>query len=589
MSLIHVNYRWLMVLFALAYGMFILSLDVGNGFSSLTPYHRYQAMALLQRHFYLASSIDAVRPGLAWYNGHVQQVWGLGVAFWLLPFQVVWQLLGGHIFPDRLALGAAFALLAFYTGDTGLKIGSQGHRAMALGLIWLILLCPPLWTLARVSQSVFEQTVLYAILVSLGILVSLVRVAWIGSTLDYLLCCTLSTLAIWVRPTHGIYGLSAILIGSLILLLRQHAVKKVILGCIIFFVGLALLGLTNEVRFGSPQEFGHRLTVSSNSMVYLTRFENPFLASGPSAAEELIGMLFFDSNVRGANAYAEDLFPGQTQITRWRRLDLTTFDPIYGILCLAAAGGGSYWLIWRQKGKIIIISKQPVEILIGALFLWSSLSGIILGVFYLYFPIMASRYLMDFAPAIIGLIAAGWVMIPSRFGKFLWPLLGIWLLYEIVAAQVPAPTLPGYARQETDLPPPKSPLKIFGGIYTLDHHPADTGIDWNGHGWEPQNGFADDLVTLVVDKPEYIELLVDNRRGSNGEKARKDVYQAMIDGVLLPLRKVAPADNGWTVVFEIPPDLRKKLNDEVLFLCFSRGYDKGDRDSERILYSVRWR
>src|ERR1700733_13146875 len=161
-----IRYRCLLVLLAFIYGVAMLWLDEGSWTRlwSADPYHRYQGISLLNGHFSLADSIDAMQPGLAWHNGHIQQVWGLGVAFWLMPFQAIWRLLGGQVFPDRVALGLAFALLAFYAISTGLRIAKNGDPWMGLGLMWLIILCPPLWTLARVSQSVFEQTVLYAIL-----------------------------------------------------------------------------------------------------------------------------------------------------------------------------------------------------------------------------------------------------------------------------------------------------------------------------------------------------------------------------------------------------------------------------------------
>lgn len=585
---------WLLTFFAIAYGVVVLVLD-GTPLTQLysaSPYHRYQAEALLEGHLYLANSINAIQSGLVWHNGQVQHVWGLGVGFWLLPFQAVWRLLGGQMFPDRVALGVAFALLAFYAGRTGLNIIKQGYRLTGLGFIWLILLCPPLWTLARASESVFEQTVLYAVLVSLGIIVSVVQITWFGSRTDYLLCCALSAFSAWVRPTHAIYGVSAVLICSLIFLFRERALKVVVQGSFGFLAGLALLGMTNWMRFGSPVEFGHRLTVSSDSMIYMTRFGNPFKAANPLVAtKELTGLLFLNSNVRDANAYSEGLFPGQAPVIRWRRLYLTSFDPSYAVLGLAAVGGMIFWFVRHQREKKLLSWQQPENTLIVALFLWSSISVLGLSLFYLHFPVIASRYLLDFAPGLSGFAVLLWILISARWSRYLWPLLAMWLVYEIVTAEVPVQTQRLGTRSHTELALPEKKivsLEQFRGVYTLSHHPADTGIAWNGHGWESENGFADDIVVLTVDKPQYVELRVSERRAVNGEPARKDVYRAMIDGVLLPLRNVVRGD-GLRVTFDIPSDLQTRLNNEVLFLCFSGGYDTQDRDSERILYSVRWK
>jgi hypothetical protein len=241
----------------------------------------------------------------------------------------------------------------------------------------------------------------------------------------------------------------------------------------------------------------------------------------------------------------------------------------------------------RWKG----LGQQPDTLLGLALFSWSGLALGGLGLFYLNFPIIESRYLLDFTPAFTGLIVCVWVMIPQRWARYLWPLLGAWLLYEIATAKV-AKEPPAQAEgrpSESALPRAKSvPLEQFNGIYTLTHSPGNSGIPWNGHGWA-ENGYADVIAMLAVDKPKFVELEVENRQGLNGQPARQDVYQAMIDGVLLPLDKVIPNDHGSRVRFEIPPELQKHAKDEILFLCFSKGVDAQDRDSARLLYSVKWR
>lgn len=589
-----VRCEWLLIPLALAYGAIMLSLGQGTltQLWSADPYHRYQAVALLEGHYSLANSLDAMQAGLAWHNGRVQQVCGLGVGFWLMPFQAVWRLFGGQVFPDRVALGAAFALLAYYASSTGLRLAKDGRRLMGLGLIWLIVLCPPLWTLARVFQSVFEQTVLYAVVLSLGILVSVVQIVWFGSRRDYWLCCVLSAMAAWMRPTCGIYGFAAVLVCSLFMAFRHRAPKLAVSGSSIFLLSLVLLGLTNWIRFGRSLEFGHRLTIASSSMVYLSRFGNPYQQATPwEATKELAGLLLLSPNVHNAYAYSEDLFPSQAPETRFRRLYLTAFDPSYALGGMAALGAVLTWISrhWRRRWRGL--GQQPDTLLGLALFSWSGVALGGLGLFYLYFPIVESRYLLDFAPAFIGLVACIWVMNPRGWARYAWPLLGGWLLYEIVTAEVAVqtPELAEGRTTESALPRVKSvSLKQFDGVYSAAHSPSGTGIPWNGRGWA-QNGFADDVVTLAVDKPQYVELRVDNRQGLNGQPARQDVYRAMIDGVLLPLDKVVRDDYGWRVKFDVPPELQDRTNDGILFLCFSKGYDAEDRDSDRLLYSVRWR
>ena len=50
---------------------------------------------------------------MAWAEGGVQQVWGLGVPSWRLPFELIAKLFGYDAFPDRLALAAALAALVY--------------------------------------------------------------------------------------------------------------------------------------------------------------------------------------------------------------------------------------------------------------------------------------------------------------------------------------------------------------------------------------------------------------------------------------------------------------------------------------------
>lgn len=577
----------LLILYALAYGTIMLSLD-GIRLYESSPYHRYQAEALLQGHLYLADSIDALQPGLAWHDGRVQHVWGLGIGLWLLPFEAVWRVFSAQPCPDRIILGFAFALLAFFSGSTGLKLVRQDQRATGLGVMWLPVLCPALWTLARASQLVFEETVLYSVILSLGILVSLVRVASFSSRADYFLCCILGSYAVWVRPTHAVYGLGAVLLASVIVWLRGRNIKEAVLGLAIWPASLALLAWTNYARFGSPSEFGHHLTVSSGCMMYLTRFGNPcHEASVFQAAKELFGLLFL-VDPHGANTFAENLFPGQSPFTRWRRLDLTSFDLSYAVLALLTVLAAVLWLVWQRKKGLSW--QQPRRVLILSLLLWSAFSAAILCWFYLYYPAIASRYLLDFAPAFMGFALLGWTILPGRWAKFAFPVLAGWLVYEIASAKVPVEEQHPQPAIRLALPHTQgTPLKDLNGVYTPDHHPDKTVIAGNGYGWEPESGFASDVVSLVVDQPEFVELRVIERRAVDGETARKDTYQAQMDGMPLRLRAVTKEGDELKMTFVVPEKIRTRQQTETLFLCFSDGYDVDDRNSERFLFSIRWR
>jgi hypothetical protein len=181
-----------------------------------------------------------------------------------------------------------------------------------------------------------------------------------------------------------------------------------------------------------------------------------------------------------------------------------------------------------------------------------------------------------------------WLCLLVRLPKVFLALLVVWLSFELATAHTPK-TVPNRApRLEMALARAKGVrLDSFQGGYTLGNHPIDSDISYNGEGWEPETGFAADIVTLAVDQPQFVELLVGDRRMINGEPARPDMYRAQMDGVFLPVRQVQREGRQWKVQFDVPPKLRQGTS--LLFLGFSASYDQTDRDSERILHSVRWR
>ncbi|HLP77551.1 MAG TPA: hypothetical protein VK327_11610 [Candidatus Paceibacterota bacterium] len=577
------------LLAAVAYGIVMLMLNEPEGLHDTSPYHRLQADALLRGRFALSSSIEALHPGLVWHDGGVQQVWGLGVGLWLVPFQIVGHLFGG-VFSERLALGCAFMLLGLYAITTGLRLINSGRKVFGTGVIWLIILCPALWTLSRVSDLVFEETTLYALLVSLGILVSLLRMVLFRSRSDYVLCCVLCAYTVWVRPTHGIYGFCGVLMAGLTVWFQDRNRWRAVAGVLSWFISLGLLAWTNFVRFGSVSEFGHHLTVSTSGMMYLTRFGNPFdKASVWEAGKELFGLLFLQFDVRGAGAFSDNLFVGQASFTRWRRLELSAFDPSYLLLCLA-----SVFIVIReivQRGTKV--SKNGNNLLIWGLMLWSVGGFVGLAGFYLYFPAIASRYLLDFAPAFVGLAVVCWSQIPEARPWFWLSILSIWLCCEIAFAKTPLPerTIRNDFDAVRSLPLANGrDVSTYQGFYNLSRHPFETGIEGNGSGWDRDDGFAAPVISLVIDKPRFIELNVSERRMQNGEEPKSDNYRAQIDGYRLPLQRVQKDGMGGVeVIFGVPESIRDRQLDEVLFLCFTQEYDQQDRESQRILHSVKWR
>jgi hypothetical protein len=458
----------------------------------------------------------------------------------------------------------------------------------------LLTLCPAVWTLNQGGRLVYEETALYACLVSLGIWMAVVRVACFGLRRDLLICAGLAALSGLVRPTHAVYGVAGMAVCSAIWLALRKGWGTVAVGNAVCMAGLLALAGTNWVRFGSPMEFGHRLSVTGDIIVFMSRIDNPMKEAGiGEAAMELCGWLF---GVQGNRREArEGPVPWQTPHARWREPYVTTFDPGWALACAAAYGGFWFWLRRkRDRGwQARDFAQRPGGALVAGTFAWSGIASVTLAVFYLRFPNMSSRYLLDFAPAFAGFALVAWLWIPRRWQPLGVAALAVWMGYGILAGQYAVPPMPLQKRSgiPTALPPkPGCNLDALGAGYDLARHPPTvTGIFGNGWGWKETDGIASSIVTLAVRRPEFVEVLVGLRNPGLGDPTREDVYRAVIDGRPLPLREVAPEGDLLRVRFDVPEPIRRRGGDELLFLSFTRGFDEADAESRRELRSVRWR
>ena len=137
-------------------------------------------------------------------------------------------------------------------------------------------------------------------------------------------------------------------------------------------------------------------------------------------------------------------------------------------------------------------------------------------------------------------------------------------------------------------------IESFSGTYHLKNSPEQTLIRGNGYGWDISNGQADYIVLLMVDKPQYLELLIGPE-----EADREPVYRAKINNIELPLEYVRPAPAGtntlngtnaaFHVRFSIPESILRQDNDQLVSLCFTPSYHEKDLECTRTLYQARWR
>lgn len=588
--------KLVLFLYALAYGVAMMWFG-GADFKHLyapSPYHRLQADAILHGHLWIGNSIGQVGHDLAWHAGQVNQIWGIGIGLWLTPFEIVWRFFDAKWFPDRVALGVAFALLARYSWSLGRSLAAILEQPVAgMGFVWLIIFCPSVWAMNQGGRPVYEETSLYALLVSLGILTAVVRVGCLGLRRDFFICATLAGLSALVRPTHGIYGLAGILVCSVMLLMRRRFFKTVILGNVVFVAGLLILPVTNQSRFGSPTEFGHRLTITGDSVVYMTRFGNPLhQASIFEAGKEIFSWLFLNHRLRKTTD-EEHLIHWQAPHARWRDPYMTTFDLGWALVTVAGFFGTLIWL-WRKIHvgfKLSFFMGSPGSALLTGIFVWASISAGALVAFYLYFPNMSARYLLDFAPAFTGFALIVWMWISRRWQWIGLLALGVWLSYGILTVHIrPAPAaLCTSAEISAELPRfTTTAFPDIQGGYNMTNHPRDMAFFGNGRGWNRENGKARAIVTVDLNAPQYVELIVGPGEYQKNV-SRHDVYRAIMGGHFLPVQRIHTEADRTSVRFAVPEAIRRRADYELLFLCFTKNYDKEDRESRRILYSVRWR
>jgi hypothetical protein len=398
-----------------------------HGWYTPNPGYRAQVDALLAGRLALTTSPDGLLHDLAWTPHGVQQVWGLGVPLWQLPFEAFGRLVGLSPFPDRIALAAWLAVMlsllmrAFRPPDAGEarpddqrrdagRARAIDARVMQIGSLLLTGLLPGLVTVLRGRIGVYEEAAIYAYAAALILLGGLVAMHRKPTTARFLFLVGFAGLTGFLRPTVWFYGLATTLVAST-LLLRQRgrpAVRTIALGLALFIAGGGALYATNALRFGRGTEFGHRLNVHSlPGNIVATRFSYPFERAGTlEAGTELVASLFDGPERRSKRGfYQAGLHHGQSPRPRWREYYFTTFSWPYLPAILAGLGLGA--LAWRRRG-------DPFARMLGA---WAVLGGTPLFVFYLHSPSVSSRYQLDLAPAIAALLVIAWRACAARWPR----------------------------------------------------------------------------------------------------------------------------------------------------------------------------
>ena len=592
---------------------------------SLYPYHRLQAEALLHGRLALSRNPADLCHDLCWSEGGVQQVWGLGIPLWLLPFEALAKLLGASPFPEMIALALFMAAAAYVVLQTWLgRLFDRDSRAaersdpdltrgaVAAGAILLFLFFAPLINLLRCRMYIYEEVMVYVyffgLILCCGVLALARRPRW----RRFWLLCALAGLGGLIRPTLVFYGSATIVAAGCIMARFEEGqlgllAKRLILGLLAFMTGGGFLFVTNYLRFGSGWEFGHSLNLSPRFLlpnIYSLHFDYPFsrIPLGESA-RELFGALFQADNFAG-RLYASGIFPGQSATTRLRQFDFRTFDISY------AAGVGSAWLIgiwtaWKSlyprvspAGERGGFRPPPSYAL---LIFWSALASAPLIVLYLKSPSITSRYMLDFAPAFAAaLLGVHWFLMESgalskrRLALCSLALVFGWQGLEIAMAESSRGTPLHLTReslteikavQPSSFDPPPDDYKIGDSL-------KKWGIQFNGVGWNEKTGRAASCATFFVESPEFLELELTAAPGAHATEASLAVIRAKVGLEYLERTSVMRVHDAWIVRYAPPKRPSYRTGLQTVSLAFVPSQDLGKyigRSSPWILRRMSWR
>jgi hypothetical protein len=392
------------------------------------PFYRAQVYAFFHGRLALTDHVEGVTHDLAWIEGGVQQVWGLGVPIWLALWEVVGRVIHLTPFPDRIAMLFAI-VLSIYTLLRA-WFGPGGDRSFASrGAFLFTALLPGLITMLRGRIAVYEEAATYAYFTCMMLFAGTMMMIRRPTTARYLLLLAFAGATGLLRPTLWFYGASCAAVATVLYVRHRGSLRRsiavVAIASALFLAGGAALYVTNYLRFGNGGEFGHRLNLEDlPGNLYATRFNHPFeTVAAKDSAKELVGAMFGRPEQKarlGYFFYERKLHAGQLDVPRWREYYFTPYTWTYVPFILGGLGCVVFaWLRALRRGPAASPRRPGPDLdretrWLGA---WAVLGGIPLLIFYLHSPSVSSRYFLDVGPTFVVLLVISWRYAVTRLGS----------------------------------------------------------------------------------------------------------------------------------------------------------------------------
>jgi len=380
-----------------------------NPYSKLLA-HRLQADAFLHGKLSLSSHPFALPWDFTWSECGMQQNWGLGIPALMVPFEWIYRVCGWGPAPDRYIMVFYLTLMIIMLNITFRRIflglGFVPHQSIGIlirwGLIAWILFCPAMSNLIQGGQlkgsSTYNFTVYYGCMYSYVLLSVLWMCILKPQRRIFIILCLASGFAWMIRPSLIVYGVVTAVLAAVGTFQETRSRRLILQGICCFLLGIMVNLWTNDLRFGSPFEFGGSLQISGNPLpTYLLRFENPFLKEPIlSAAKELFGATFFNGLWQTNNYHRE------------RYYEFFTFNGSHFIVVLTGFVVLIYFLFLKFLKRSFYFSEDR-RVCFRALCFSLSWGGISCGLFfisYTHFIAFASRYAADFTAAIHAILVS---------------------------------------------------------------------------------------------------------------------------------------------------------------------------------------